>query len=42
MLADPEAYTIGKFKPTFPKRRALRGDEDQQVKEAVQQIAAAA
>ncbi|MHB8240680.1 MAG: hypothetical protein ACYDHN_01695 [Solirubrobacteraceae bacterium] len=42
MLADPEAYTIGKFKSTFPKRRALRGDEDKQVKEAVQQIAAAA
>ncbi len=42
MLADPEAHTIGKFKPTFPKRRAVRGDEDKQVKEAVQQIAAAA
>jgi len=31
MLADLAAFTIGKFKPTFPKRRALRGDEEAQI-----------
>jgi hypothetical protein len=42
MLTHPDAHTIGKFKPTFPKRRgAARGDEDAQLKQQVQEIAAA-
>lgn len=42
MLTHPDAHTIGKLKPTFKGRKPTsKGDEDAQVKEAVQQIAAA-
>lgn len=42
MLAHPDEHTIGKLKATFRGRTpAKRGDEDAQVKEAVQGIAAA-